>query len=258
MAGRMAIRTVRRMTTNPEPTATTPASHPATALVTGASRGLGLALARRLAADGWPLVIDGRDPATLHAAATELASHRVVRAIPGDITSPRHREHLAAAAGELGGLDLVVHNAGALGPSPLPPVDEVALDAVRDVLEANVVAPLALTQVLLPHLRSGAVVVAITSDAAAEAYAGWGTYGASKAAFEQLFAVLAEEHPELRVLRIDPGDLRTDMHQAAFPGEDISDRPLPAVRVPAIVDLVAGAFPSGRYQAAHHRQEVPA
>jgi NAD(P)-dependent dehydrogenase (short-subunit alcohol dehydrogenase family) len=230
-----------------------------TALVTGASRGLGLALARSLAADGWRLLIDGRDPNSLHAAATELAASTVVRAVPGDIADPRHRAHLAAAAAELGGLDLVVHNAGTLGPSPLPPLDELAPEALREVLEINVVAPLALTRELLPHVRSGAAIVAVTSDAAVEAYPGWGAYGASKAAFEHAFAVLGEEHPELRVLRVDPGDLRTDMHQAAFPGEDISDRPLPVERVPGLRRLIDGLFASGRYRAADHVDaEVPA
>jgi len=231
---------------------------PHTALITGASRGLGLALARSLAADGWHLLIDGPDPVRLHAAATELAGVTIIRAITGDITDARHREHLAIAAAELGGLDAVIHNAGALGPSPLPALDEVGLRAIRDVFEANVVAPIALTQVLLPHLRAHATVVAVTSDAAVEAYPGWGVYGASKAAFEQAFAVLAEGHPELRVLRVDPGDLRTDMHQAAFPGEDISDRPLPSERVPGIRNLLADPVPSGRYRAADHlNAEVP-
>ncbi len=235
---------------------TTEVSQKQTALVTGASRGLGLALARSLAASGWSLLIDGRDPTRLHAAATELAGLTVVHAIPGDITDARHRAQLAAASRELGGLDLVIHNAGILGPSPLPPLAEAPVEALREVFETNVVAQLALTQAVLPHLRPGAVIVAITSDAANEAYPGWGLYGASKAALEQLFAVFAEEHPELRVLRIDPGDLRTDMHQAAFPGDDISDRPLPAARVPAMRNLLEGPFPSGRYRAAELVEEV--
>ena len=247
MAGQPAFRTVAGMTTTNNLTPT-----PGTALVTGASRGLGLALARSLAADGWHLLIDGRDPATLHAAATELAAVTSVRAVPGNIADERHRSHLAAAAAELGGLDLVVHNAGTLGPSPLPAINEISVEALREVLDINVVAPLALTKVLLPGLRSGGTIVAITSDAAVEAYPGWGAYGASKAAFEHAFAVLGEEHPELRVLRIDPGDLRTDMHQAAFPGEDISDRPLPAEVVPGIRALIAGSFSSARYRAADH------
>ena len=220
-----------------------------TALVTGASRGLGLALARSLAADGWALLLDARDGAALRRAADGLPSTATVTAIPGDVGDEAHRRALASAAADLGGLDLVVHNAGTLGPTPLPPLDRVAVDDVAEAIATNALAPLRLTQLLLPVLRDGAVVVAVTSDAAAEAYPGWGAYGASKATMEQLFAVLAVEHPELRVLRVDPGDMRTAMHQAAFPGEDIGDRPPPEASVPGLRALIDGDVPSGRYPA---------
>jgi NAD(P)-dependent dehydrogenase (short-subunit alcohol dehydrogenase family) len=118
------------------------------------------------------------------------------------------------------------------------------------VLETNVIAPLGVLQALATELKAGARVLNLTSDAAVQPYTGWGGYGASKAAFEQLSAILAAERPDFRVYWVDPGDLRTDMHQTAFPGEDISDRPLPEVRVPAIIALLEGDRPSGRYVAA--------
>jgi len=220
-----------------------------TALITGASRGLGLALARSLATDGWHLLIDGRDPTALHAATAELGELTTVRAVPGDVADETHRRQLGRAAGELGGLDLVVHNASTLGVSPLPPLTEYPLDELRRVFEVDTLAPLALTQVLAPQLRPGARIVAITSDAAVEAYPGWGGYGAAKAALDQVFAVLAVERPDLRVYRVDPGEMRTRMYQEAAPGEDISDLPPPEVSVPGIRTLIAGGLPSGRYVA---------
>lgn len=222
-------------------------AHPPTALVTGASRGLGRALAASLADDGWALVVDARHGADLTDAVAPLAG-ATIEALPGDIIDPEHRDALAAAASRLGGLDLLVLNAGTLGPAPLPTIAALDLHELRTTLEVNVVAQVAVVQALLPHLRRGATVVAITSDAAVEAYEGWGAYGASKAAFEQAMAVLAVERPDLRVLRLDPGDLRTRMHQDAFPGEDISDRPLPEAVVPHLRALLEGASASGRHR----------
>lgn len=220
-----------------------------TALVTGASRGLGLALARGLARHGWNLILTARDADRLRQVRNELAALTHVAAIAGDVTDAAHRDALAVLARGHAGLDAVVNNAGALGPSPLPALLEYPLDALRTVLETNVVAPLGLLQALRGTLKPRARIVNVTSDAAVSAYAGWGGYGASKAALEQLSAVLAVEYPELRLYWVDPGDLRTDMHQAAFPGEDISDRPLPEVRVPAFLALLEGDRPSGRYVA---------
>jgi NAD(P)-dependent dehydrogenase (short-subunit alcohol dehydrogenase family) len=222
-----------------------------TALITGASRGLGLALAAGLARAGFDLIIDARDRAALDASAGALrAAGHTVTAIPGDITDPAHRAALIAAAGER--LALLVNNAGTLGASPLPALADYPPDALRAAFEVNVIAPVALTQLALPLLRaSGGAVLNITSDAAVEAYAGWGGYGAAKAALEQASNVLAAEELAVRVWWADPGDLRTDMHQLAFPGEDISDRPEPASVVPAFVRLVTERLPSGRYRAAH-------
>jgi len=221
------------------------------AVVTGASRGLGRALAAALAAAGYQLIIDARDADTLAATASELQAAGSVLALPGDITDPDHRVRVAAAAEAAGGASLLVHNAGTLGASPLPALADYLAGALRTCLEVNVIAPVALTQLLLPGLRArGGAIVAITSDAAVEAYSGWGGYGAAKAAFEQAFAVLAAEEPALRVWRVDPGDLRTRMHQEAFPGVDISDRPLPETVAPAFLRLICERMPSGRYRAA--------
>jgi NAD(P)-dependent dehydrogenase (short-subunit alcohol dehydrogenase family) len=224
----------------------------AVAVITGGSRGLGRALARQLASRGWSLVIDGLDESRLAAAAADLRAEHgaTVVAIAGDVTDAAHREALVGAAVDLGGVDLLVNNASELGPSPLPPLAELPVDTFARVLDVNVVAPLALVQRALPSLlaRHGRV-INVSSDAAVEAYAGWGGYGSSKAALEQLSNVLAAEQPELRVYRVDPGDMRTDMHQAAFPGEDISDRPLPEESVPGLLALVEGELPSGRYEA---------
>jgi NAD(P)-dependent dehydrogenase (short-subunit alcohol dehydrogenase family) len=204
-----------------------------------------------LSDDGWRLVVDGRDPAALRQAATSIEG---AVAIAGDISDELHRDDLATAAASLGGLDLVVLNAGTLGPSPLPPLSRMRLGDLRTTIEINLVAQLGVVQALLPHLRPGATIVAITSDAAVEPYEGWGAYGAAKAGFEHLAAILGAERPDLRVLRIDPGDMRTQMHQDAFPGEDISDRPEPEASVPALRALIAGQYPSGRYRAS----DVPA
>ncbi len=220
-----------------------------TALITGASRGLGLALARDLAEQSWTLIIDARNAEALEAARAELAQHTHVVAVPGDVTDPAHRRALAAAVVSVGGLDLVVNNAGMLGPSPQPALLDYPLDVLEQVYRANTIAPLAVLQAVRDHLRPGARIVNITSDAAVEAYAGWGGYGSSKAALEQLSAILAAENPLLHVYWVDPGDMRTEMHQQAFPGEDISDRPLPEESVPGLLELIAGEYPSGRYVA---------
>jgi NAD(P)-dependent dehydrogenase (short-subunit alcohol dehydrogenase family) len=219
------------------------------AIITGASRGLGLALARALADTGWQLVLDARGEDALRAAEIELSRHARVRAIPGDIADERHLEALVAAARGLGGLDVLVHNASALGPSPLPAVADYPTEALERVFSVYVLGPLRLTQLALPLLRPGGRVLAITSDAAVDAYEGWGGYGASKAALEQLIAVLAREREDLPVYRVDPGDMNTQMQQEAFPGEDVSDRPPPEESIPGLLKLVHGELPSGRYEA---------
>ena len=221
------------------------------AIVTGASRGLGRALAAGLADAGWHLVVDARGAEALSAASDDLAGRTTVVALPGDVTDPAHRAELMAAAARLGGPDLLVNNAGILGPSPQPPLAEYPLDVLRDVFEVNVVAPLALIQLALPGLRERAgAVINVTSDAAVEPYPGWGGYGSAKAALEQASHVLAEEQPGVRVWWVDPGDMRTRMHQEAFPGEDISDRPSPASVVPALLRLIETRPQSGRVRAA--------
>jgi NAD(P)-dependent dehydrogenase (short-subunit alcohol dehydrogenase family) len=231
------------------------------AVITGGSRGLGYALAQTLACAGYSLVIDGRDEAALAAAAAALtpgtaaarepaSAGGAVIALPGDIADPAHRAELRAAAVALGGASLLVNNAGTLGASPLPALADYPVGALRDALEVNVLAPIALTQLLLPDLRrAGGAVLCVTSDAAVEAYAGWGGYGAAKAALEQACNVLAAEESAVRVWWVDPGDLRTDLHQQAFPGEDISDRPLPAAVTPGFLRLISERMPSGRYRA---------
>ena len=228
-------------------------------MITGASRGLGRALAAGLAREGFDLIVDARDGAALDAAAGALrAAGATVTAVAGDVTDPAHRTVLLAAAQAAGRLDLLVNNAGTLGASPLPALADYPPDELRAAFEVNVIAPVALTQLALPLLRaSGGAVLNITSDAAVEAYAGWGGYGAAKAALEQASNVLAAEEPTLRVWWADPGDLRTDMHQLAFPGEDISDRPEPSSVLPAFVRLVTERLPSGRYRAAHLMPSQP-
>jgi NAD(P)-dependent dehydrogenase (short-subunit alcohol dehydrogenase family) len=217
------------------------------AIITGASRGLGLALARELARDGWRIVVDARGAEALERAAAELGELGDVVAIAGDVSDPGHRQALVAAAGDR--IDLLVNNASALGPSPQPELDSYPLDELERVYRVDVLAPLALIQLALPRLRPGGCIVNVTSDAAVEAYPGWGGYGSAKAALERLTAVLAAERPELRVYAVDPGDMRTQMQQDAFPGEDISDRPPPEESVPGLLALIRGTRPSGRYQA---------
>ena len=213
-------------------------------IVTGASRGLGLAFVRALAERGWRLVVDARGRAGLEQAVSGLDG---VVAIAGDVTDAGHRRALVAAAGDR--IDLLVNNAGALGPSPQPRLGAYPLDELSRVYDVNVLAPLALVQEALPRLTPGAVILDITSDAAVEPYEGWGGYGSSKAALEQLTAILAAEEPQLRVYAVDPGDMRTQTYQDAFPGEDISHLPLPETSVPGLLRLIEGALPSGRYRA---------
>jgi NAD(P)-dependent dehydrogenase (short-subunit alcohol dehydrogenase family) len=218
-----------------------------TAVITGASRGLGLALAHALASRGWRLVIDARGAEALETARAELAASTEVVAVPGDVADPAHRRALIEAAGAR--IDLLVNNASELGPSPMPALASYPLDALERVYRVNVVAPLALFQTALPALRPGALVLNVTSDAAVEPYEGWGGYGSSKAALEQLTRILAAEHPGLRIVAVDPGDMNTRMHQDAFPGEDISDRPPPEASVPGLLALIGGEPASGRYVA---------
>jgi NAD(P)-dependent dehydrogenase (short-subunit alcohol dehydrogenase family) len=234
------------------------ASQTRTILITGASRGLGLALARELAQRGWTLILNARGAEALAAVRAELSAHTQVIALPGDVTDPAHRQALAAAAESAGGLDAIINNAGMLGPSPQPALLDYPLAVLEQVYRNNVIAPLGVIQALQSTLKPGARIINITSDAAVEPYAGWGGYGSSKAALEQLSAILAAEHPDLRVFWVDPGDMRTQMHQDAFPGEDISDRPLPETSVPGLIALLDGAQSSGRYVARTMAAEVTA
>ena len=219
------------------------------ALITGASRGLGLALARQLAEHGWGLVIDARGKKALQQVREVLSAKTTVIAIAGDVMSESHRKKLLKAAQELGGLDALVNNASLLGPSPQPQLLEYPLDVLEEVYRANVIAPLAIIQTLQSVLKPEACIINVTSDAGVEAYGGWGGYGSSKAALEHLSHILAEENPSLRVYWVDPGDMRTQMQQEAFPDEDISDRPLPEESVPGLLALIEGQLPSGRYRA---------
>lgn len=233
-----------------------------TALITGASRGLGLAIASALAQKGWQLIINARGQAALAQAHHNLEQLTTVTAVSGDISHKAHRQALAVAARAAGGLDLVVNNAGILGPSPQPALLDYPLDVLENVFRVNVVAQLGVLQAVANTLKPDARIINITSDAAVEPYAGWGGYGASKAAFEQFSAILAAELadrlPDVRVYWVDPGDMRTQMHQAAFPGEDISDRPLPEESVPGFLALINGDWENGRYQAQNLIAEVVA
>jgi NAD(P)-dependent dehydrogenase (short-subunit alcohol dehydrogenase family) len=225
------------------------------AIVTGASKGLGRALAEGLADDGWSLVIDARTEETLRhsedALRTRLGPGAGVVSGAGDITSPSHRSALVDAARGFGQLDLVANNASSLGETPLACLAGYSLDALRSVLEANVIAPLALVQEAMPLLRQSANprLLNITSDASLEHYERWGGYGLSKAALDHASLTIGVENPDVRSWAVDPGDLRTDMHQQAFPGEDISDRPLPESVVPTLMALIRSELPSGRYKA---------
>ena len=216
------------------------------AIVTGASRGLGLALTRALANEGWNVVVDARGAQALRRATRELEGEVV--AVAGDVADAAHRRALVDAAGPR--IDLLVNNAGVLGPSPQPFLADYPIDELERVYRINVLAQLALTQVVIPRMPPGGRIVTVTSDAAVFPYEGWGGYGSAKAALDQLSAVLGQEHPALRVYAVDPGDMRTQMHQDAFPGQDISDRPPPEDSVPGLLALIAGDEPSGRYRTA--------
>ena len=222
------------------------------AIVTGASRGLGAALARRLAEDGWALVLDARSAEPLAEVLESLPGEHV--SVSGDVADPEHRRHLVTAAEQLGGVDALINNASHLGPSPQPVLAEYPADELRRVYEVNVIAALALAAEALPLLRKserGGRILNVTSDAGVEAYEGWGGYGSSKAALEHASRVLAAEEAAngVRVYVVDPGDMRTQMHQEAFPSEDISDRPPPEVSVPGFLTLLREDLPSGRYVA---------
>ncbi|GIF78410.1 SDR family oxidoreductase [Asanoa siamensis] len=218
-----------------------------TAIITGASRGLGRALTGGLARAGWNVVVDSRDAEALAA----VGFGPGVIPVAGDVTDSVHRKALIDVADRYGGADLLVNNAGILGPSPQPRLADYPVEVLREVYEVNVHAPLVLTQLALPALRKrGGAVLNLTSDAAIEAYAGWGGYGSAKAALEQLSRILAAEEPDVRVWWADPGDLRTRMQQEAFPGEDISDRPEPESVVPAFLRLLAARPESGRVRVA--------
>jgi NAD(P)-dependent dehydrogenase (short-subunit alcohol dehydrogenase family) len=223
-----------------------------TAIITGASRGLGQALAHALDERGWRLVLDARGAQALEASARELNN---AVALPGDVADPAHRSALVALAGPQ--IDLLVNNASILGPSPQPELADYPLEVLEQVYRVNVLAPLALTQLALPRIPDGGVILNVTSDAGIEPYDGWGGYGSSKAAFEQWTAILGVERPGLRVYAVDPGDMRTQMHQEAFPNEDISDRPLPEESVPGLLTLIEGGLASGRYRA-QYLDTVPA
>jgi NAD(P)-dependent dehydrogenase (short-subunit alcohol dehydrogenase family) len=219
------------------------------AIVTGASRGFGRAVTAALLDRGWTVVADARRAADLDATAKALNSPRLV-AIPGDVTDPAHRAALIVAAIDAGALQLLVNNASRLGPSPQPALADYLAADLRAVYNTNVFAPLALIQAALPALTAThGVIVNLTSDAAVEAYEGWGGYGSSKAALDHLSAILGAENPAVGVYAFDPGDMRTEMHQAAFPGEDISDRPEPESVVPALLRLLDTRPPAGRYRA---------
>jgi NAD(P)-dependent dehydrogenase (short-subunit alcohol dehydrogenase family) len=220
-----------------------------TALITGASRGLGLALARALAERGWKLILDARGAEALYVASTELSKQTQVTAMAGDVAEEAHRQALALAAREMGGLDAIVNNASILGPSPQPNLLDYPLDVLEQVYRINVLAPLALIQAVRDELKPGARIVNVTSDAGVQAYPGWGGYGSSKAALEQMSAILATENPHWFVYWVDPGDMRTQMQQEAYPDEDISDRPLPEESVPGLLKVLEGNLPSGRYLA---------
>jgi NAD(P)-dependent dehydrogenase (short-subunit alcohol dehydrogenase family) len=219
------------------------------ALITGASFGLGRALAFELARRGWSLTIDARHAKPLASTAQALSELTTVRAIPGDVGEPEHREQLLAAAATVGKLDLVINNASDLGGSPLPRLRDLEPTAYEQLLRTNVVAPQQLIRAVLPQLNPGAVIINMSSDAGVDHYETWGGYGSSKAALDHQTLTWAAEEPDFTWYSLDPGDMRTAMQQAAFPGEDISDRPEPETVAPTLVALISSGLPSGRYGA---------
>ena len=221
------------------------------ALITGASRGFGRAVAEELASKDWDLVVDARDDGILQGVARAWPGSGRTTAVAGDVANPAHREELSRVIWDLGHLDLLVNNASELGPSPQPQLDAYPLDELERVYRINTLAPLAIVQLVLPELLAArGAIINVSSDAAVEAYPGWGGYGSSKAALDQLTAVLAAEQPALAVYAFDPGDMRTTMQQQAFPYEDISDRPEPHTVVPTLLRLIEQRPPSGRYRSA--------
>jgi NAD(P)-dependent dehydrogenase (short-subunit alcohol dehydrogenase family) len=220
------------------------------AIVTGASRGFGRAVTAALLGRGWTVVGDARRSAELESTAQELDSAQLI-VVPGDVTDASHRTALVVAATEAGSLRLLVNNASQLGPSPQPTLADYPATDLQAVYDTNVFAPVALIQAALPALSDHTgMIVNLTSDAAVERYPGWGGYGSSKAALDQLSAILAAEVPNVPVYAFDPGDMRTEMHQAAFPGEDIADRAEPEAKVPALLRLLDTRPAAGRYRAA--------
>ncbi|MFC7594243.1 SDR family NAD(P)-dependent oxidoreductase [Terrabacter sp. GCM10028922] len=227
-----------------------------TATITGATQGLGRALAEALAARGWDLVVTARDASALLSTVASLRRHgHVVAGLAGDVSDSVHRGEVVDLVAEVtgnSGLDLLVNNASTLGPVPLRPLRDLTTDDLAAVLAVNVLAPHALVRSLLPALETAkGAVIDVSSDAGVEHYETWGGYGASKAALDHLTLTLAAETPTIALYAVDPGDMRTAMHQAAFAGEDISDRPLPEeVAVPGILTLIDSRPESGRYRAA--------
>jgi NAD(P)-dependent dehydrogenase (short-subunit alcohol dehydrogenase family) len=238
-------------------TTSSTASPARVALVTGASRGLGRALTVALVREGWLVIVDARDAARLAASIADMDGHNTVVMVPGDVADARHRLDLASAVTEAGGLDLLVNNASVLGPSPQPALADYPLPTLEHVYAVNTIAPLALFQLVAPQLRPGGCVVNVSSDAAVEPYEGWGGYGSSKAALDQVTAVMGAENRALRVYAFDPGDMNTDLHQQAFPGQDISDRAAPESVAPSLMHLIAGDLRSGRYRASDAQLRVP-
>lgn len=226
----------------------TTAQNQKTALITGASKGLGLELAKALAQRGWRLVINARNAERLYQVQKELSQHTEVEAISGDVIDEIHLLQFPERIAKWDGLDLVINNASTLGMSPQPHLLDYPIEVIHTVFHTNVIAPLSLLQKVKKQLKPNAKIINISSDAGVEAYAGWGGYGASKAALEHLSHILAVENPQWKVYWVDPGDMRTDMHQAAFPNEDISDRPLPQESVSGFLELIEGDLPSGRYE----------